>query len=91
MHQRGYNVVLLRDCTTGIEARDTVQSQALRQAAVLEVEMMLGFTTTSSDVIQAVREYVQAPPAAAEGGSGGGRGLTMPRPLERLASRLGAR
>jgi len=91
MHQRGYNVVLLRDCTTGIEARDTVQAEALRQAAVLEVEMMLGFSSTSSDLTRAVREHVQAPPAAAEGGSGGGRGPSMPRPLERLASRLGAR
>lgn len=91
MHQRGYNVVLLRDCTTGIEARDTVQTQTLKQAAVLEVEMMLGFTSTSGEFARAVKELVQAPPAAAESGAGGGRGLNLPGPLERLASRLGAR
>ena len=71
--------------------KDDAGVEALRQAAVLEVEMMLGFSSTSSDLTRAVREYVQAPPAAAEGGSGGGRGPSMPRPLERLASRLGAR
>lgn len=54
MQQRGYNVILLRDCTTGIEAYDTIQTMALTRAAVLEVEMLLGFTTTSASLLEGV-------------------------------------
>lgn len=80
MQGRGYNVVLLRDCTTGIEAHDTVESELLLRAAILEVEMLLGFTSTSAELIAAAREYVQEPP--------GQREEQVARPvLQRLAER----
>jgi nicotinamidase-related amidase len=95
MQGRGYNVILLRDCTTGIEACDTVEDMGLTRAAILEVEMMLGFTSTSNDLIDSIRDYqtVQAPEQASA--SGGGSAASPPAPthhaFERLASRLGAR
>jgi len=49
----GYNCMLVRDCTTGIESADTLGSMMLTKAAVWEVEMILGFTLTSEELIAA--------------------------------------
>ena len=53
MHNRGYNIILLRDCTTAIEADYTLPTFSLTEAAVLDVEMCLGFSTTSAALIKA--------------------------------------
>ena len=53
MRNRGYNIILLRDCTTGIEAYDTLPSFALTRAAILDVEMNLGFSTTAEALTEA--------------------------------------
>jgi nicotinamidase-related amidase len=55
MAQRGYNVILLRDATIGIEAHDTVEGGWLTQAAVRSVEMLTGHTTTAGEFIDACR------------------------------------
>jgi nicotinamidase-related amidase len=55
MQQRGYNIILLRDCTTAIEAAHTLGDEGLTQWAVLEIEMIVGTTTTSEEVIRACR------------------------------------
>lgn len=98
MQQRGYNVILLRDCTTGIEAHDTIDTMALTQAAIREVEMLLGFTSTSDSLTDSAREYVQAQAAeaAARGSSTAGRSPLAPAPaaqgaFDRFAQRLGAK
>ena len=52
---RGYNIILIRDCTTAIEAHDTFASELLTKAAVLEIEMQVGYSTTSTAVIEACR------------------------------------
>jgi len=51
--RRGYNLVLLRDCTSAIEAGSTYDAMALTEAAILEVEMLLGFTLTSDELLAA--------------------------------------
>ncbi len=51
--RRGYNVILVRDCTTAIEASHTAAEGLLTEAAILEVEMTLGFSVTSEDLIAA--------------------------------------
>ncbi|MEI6502150.1 MAG: isochorismatase family protein [Armatimonadota bacterium] len=98
MHGRGYNVMLLRDCTTGIEAYDTVGDMALTRAAILEVEMLMGFTSTSESLIEGARDYVKT--KAAETGqsvtSTAGRSQLAPAPaaqnsFDRFATRLGAK
>ncbi|MGC9316666.1 MAG: isochorismatase family protein [Armatimonadota bacterium] len=53
MQRRGYTIVLLRDGTTAIEAGHTVDDLALTEASILEVEMLLGFTVTSAELIAA--------------------------------------
>lgn len=53
MHGRGYNIVLLRDCTTAIEASHTYPDFLLTEAAILEVEMLLGFSALGTDLIAA--------------------------------------
>ncbi|MCE5239147.1 cysteine hydrolase [bacterium] len=71
MHHRGYNTILLRDCTTGIEAHDTVGAQALTRAAVLEAEMLLDFTADSQDLRAAIRRCLGPEAPDSQGGSGG--------------------
>lgn len=54
--RRGYNLALLRDCTTAIEGGSTFDALALTEAAIMEVEMLLGWTLTSAELISACRE-----------------------------------
>jgi nicotinamidase-related amidase len=59
-NKRGYTLVLLRDCTTAIEAETTVDELALTEAAVVEVEMLLGYTLTSDELIEACEAAVDS-------------------------------
>jgi len=54
MHLRGYNLALVRDCTSAIEAQTTYPELALTEASILEVEMLTGCTTTSDDLLAAL-------------------------------------
>jgi nicotinamidase-related amidase len=51
MAARGYNIILLRDGTTAIEAHSTIDLMALTRAAIFETEMRIGHTTLSADLI----------------------------------------
>lgn len=53
MKNRGYDIVLLRDCTTAIEVADTCQDQDLTRAAVIDTEISVGYTVSSKDMIAA--------------------------------------
>ena len=54
---RGYNVILLRDCTTAIEGHDTVDELAGTQQAIRELEMAdLAATITSAAFVAACVE-----------------------------------
>jgi hypothetical protein len=53
MERRGYNVILLRDCTTAIEGHETIHDEWLTKAAILEHEMILGHTAIAADLIAA--------------------------------------
>ena len=55
MHRRGYNIILLRDCTTAIESRDTLPDMMHTNASVSIVEMVFGSTTTSGEFLKACR------------------------------------
>jgi nicotinamidase-related amidase len=52
-NRRGYNLILLRDCTTAIEAASTFAAMSLTEAAIMEVEMLLGFSLTSDELLAA--------------------------------------
>lgn len=53
MNRRGYNIILLRDGTTAIEASETYESMGLTEASILETEMVIGTTALSADLIDA--------------------------------------
>jgi nicotinamidase-related amidase len=55
MAQRGYNVILLRDATMGIEAHDTVEGGWLTHAAIRSLEILTGHTTTAGEFTDACR------------------------------------
>jgi nicotinamidase-related amidase len=55
MEERGYNIILLRDCTTAIEAHDTVDNLIITELSIRHIEMLHGFTTISKDFIEACR------------------------------------
>lgn len=64
MQQRGYNCVLLRDATVAIEAAETYEARGLTQAAIYQVEMLFGVSSTAADVMTAVRQAADGDGAA---------------------------
>ena len=56
MGQRGYNIVLLRDGTTGIEGHETVEGQWLTRAAIHSIELSTGHSCTTAEFIRACQE-----------------------------------
>lgn len=54
MARYGYNIVLLRDATTGVEFPDTYDNLFTTEIAIREVEQQYGFSASNSDFFQAV-------------------------------------
>ncbi|MCZ6632359.1 MAG: isochorismatase family protein, partial [bacterium] len=53
MKDRGYDITLIRDCTTAIEIADTAEGLDLTRAAVIDTELNIGYSVSSEAVIQA--------------------------------------
>jgi nicotinamidase-related amidase len=53
MAGRGYNLILLRDATTGIEFHDTVETAAATEMTLREIEAKWGWTAATDDFIAA--------------------------------------
>jgi nicotinamidase-related amidase len=53
---RGYHTILLRDCTLAAELPHEVASFAQTQRTILWIESILGPTTTTADLLQALAE-----------------------------------
>ena len=53
MARRGYNMILLRDATAGVEFPDTVQTNFATELAIREVEQQLGFSASNADFFAA--------------------------------------
>ena len=53
MKENGYNVMLLRDCTTGIEFGETVEEMWLTRSSILDIEMKVGPSLTSDQLRRA--------------------------------------
>lgn len=56
MKDRGYNTILLRDSTTGVEFPDTLETLQVTEIAVREVEQQHGFSASNKDFLSACRE-----------------------------------
>jgi ureidoacrylate peracid hydrolase len=50
---RNYRVILLRDCTAGMECDDTYRDMALTNTFVRFIEVHVGYTSTSQEFLQA--------------------------------------
>jgi len=55
MGERGYNLILLRDCTTAVEAHDTVAELLATRVFVQDIETKLAYSATSDQFIEACR------------------------------------
>jgi nicotinamidase-related amidase len=55
MARRGYNLILLRDATTGVEFHDSVASEAATAMSVREIETKQGWSTTTEAFVAACR------------------------------------
>ena len=56
MSSRGYNTILLRDSTTGVEWPDTIDNLLATELAVREVEVQIGFSASNRDFFKACEE-----------------------------------
>jgi nicotinamidase-related amidase len=53
MRNRGYNTILLRDATTGVEFPDTLDTLFATEISIREAEQMWGFTASNPDFFTA--------------------------------------
>ncbi len=54
MHGRGYEVILVRDATAGVEFHDTVNQLSATGMAIREMEAKWAWSTTAEALIQAL-------------------------------------
>ncbi len=52
MRDRGYKIILIRDCTTGMESKDTQETLAQTNGTILNLEMFGCFTVTSEELTE---------------------------------------
>jgi nicotinamidase-related amidase len=50
MRDKGYRIILVRDCTTGMESKDTQPTLAQTNGTILNLEMFGCFTVTSDEI-----------------------------------------
>jgi len=56
MHDLGYQIILLRDCTSGFEYDDTLGKMWVTEIAVREVEAMPhGYSCTANDFMKGLK------------------------------------
>ena len=55
MKERGYEIVLVEDCTTAIEVGDTAGDLTLSRACAVDAALTIGYTTSSSELLEACR------------------------------------
>ena len=53
MDRAGYNIILVRDATTGVEFHDTVADLTATRIAIREIETKHGWSTTTSSFVEA--------------------------------------
>ncbi len=60
MAGRGYNIIALRECTTGVEFPDTLDNLFVTEIGVREIEQQFGFTASNRDFVAACRSVSDA-------------------------------
>jgi len=51
MGKRGYEIIIVRDCTTGMESFETHEALGQTRGAILFLEMFGKYSITSEDLI----------------------------------------
>ena len=59
MASRGYNTILLREATTGVEFPDTLDDNLTTEIAIREVEQQYGFSASNYDFFQAYQPIIK--------------------------------
>ena len=57
MSQRGYNIILLRDATMGVEFPDTVDACFATEISIRDAEVQIGFTASNEDFFAACGKF----------------------------------
>ena len=60
MRRRGYNLILLRDATMGVEFPDTLGELKATELAIREAEQQIGFSASNEDFLAVCRAASQA-------------------------------
>ncbi|MBI2952185.1 isochorismatase family protein, partial [bacterium] len=60
MKSRGYEIILIRDCTTAIEVAETYDDLAISRVCVVDTELTVGYTISSSDLVAACGKVAQS-------------------------------
>lgn len=55
MAKRGYEIIIIRDCTTGMESRESQATLAQTTGAILFLEMFNKYSVTSKEIIEGLR------------------------------------
>ena len=55
MRKRGYNIVFIRDATTGVESSETVDGLWAARAAIFYIEIKVGVTVMAEEFLSACR------------------------------------
>jgi len=55
MSRRGYDVILVRDCTTGMETAETAADMACTRGTICTIEQFIGYTVSSDELIEALK------------------------------------
>ncbi len=53
MSERGYNLILIRDCTTALESHETLDNLLITRLFAHEIEMKYAFSTDSARFVEA--------------------------------------
>jgi nicotinamidase-related amidase len=56
MGRYGYNIIMLRDCTTGVEFPDTLDALLVTEISVREIEQQFGFSASNTDFFESCRQ-----------------------------------
>ena len=60
MFARGYNTVILRDATWGPELADTWDTLDVTKGAVLDIEILTGFSALSAELVKELERLVES-------------------------------
>ena len=56
MYRRGYEVIIVRDCTTGMESVETRDGLEQTRGAILNLEMFNRYSVLAEDLIAGLAE-----------------------------------